>query len=152
MKQYVSKATYWLLGALLLSAAVLTAGIIITSIPCGDPEWQIMLIGAGAFFTFLFLLLYLAEKSRFLLISMEEINLPRGSEKSGKTVFQRLTVRFDQIASFSAKLHTGDEVISKGCYFYTLKLKDSTEIVFTLYHYGKNAEKDITKTIESNIK
>lgn len=91
------------------------------------------------------------RKKQSLIIDTDMIIFPRGVEKNGKTVFQKTIVRICEINSVVSKFHKGDKIISGDCFFYTLKLKDGTNITVTLYAYGKEAEKEILETIQGSI-
>ena len=99
----------------------------------------------------LFLACFFAEKSRYLTIDCEKIVLPRGADKNGKMSFQKTVINIDEIHSIKSELYKGDGIISKDTLFHTLKLKDGTAIKFTLYAYGKDAEKEILESIEKHI-
>ncbi len=57
----------------------------------------------------------------------------------------------NQISSIESKLTKGDGFFLKDTYFHTLKLKDGIKITFSLYAYGKNAEKEILETILKKV-
>ena len=77
--------------------------------------------------------------------------MPRGADNNGKMVFKRTVIKIDKIGSIESKLYKGDGLISKDTNFHTLKLKDGTKITFTLYAYGKEAEKEIIEIIKRSI-
>ena len=66
-------------------------------------------------------------------------------------VFQKTVIRLDEIRSVESNFHKGDKLITGDCFFYTFRLKDGTSITVTLYAYGKEAEKEILKTIKSGM-
>ena len=109
---------------------------------------SIVMIALGGVFGILFLICYLAEKSRALIIDTEKIIFPRGADKNGKIVFQKTTVKLCDINSVDTKLYKGDGIISKDTSFHTINLKDGTTITVTLYAYGKEAENEILETIK----
>ena len=47
--------------------------------------------------------------------------------------------------------YKGDKIVSRDCFFHTLKLKDNTKITFTLYAYGKEAEREIIEIIKKSV-
>lgn len=57
----------------------------------------------------------------------------------------------DEIISVESKFYKGDKIISGDCFFHTLKLKNNTKITFTLYAYGKEAEREIMETIKKSV-
>ena len=112
---------------------------------------QVGLTIMGALMSILFLGCFLADKNRCLTIGVDKIVLPRGADKNGKTVFHKTVIKFDDIKSVESKLYKGDKIVSNGCFFHTIMLKDGTKITFTLYAYGNDAEKEILETIKKSI-
>ncbi len=151
MKKYTPQATKYLMIVSLICGGVLLAGIILAFAGIGNIGVPIGLILMGGLLGVIFFSCFLAEKNRVLLIGADQITFPRGADINGKTVFQKTTVKTKQIRSVEIKFQPGDGVIAKDTNFYTLCLKDGTRVIFTLYAYGKEAEKDILETIRSNI-
>ena len=151
MKKYTSQATKWLMIVSLICGVVLLTGIILAFAGIGNIGLPIGLIMMGGLLGILFFSCFLAEKSRALIINADQITFPRGAEINGKTVFQKTTIQTTQIRSVETKFYPGDGVIAKDTDFYTLRLKDGTSVAFTLYAYGKEAEKEILETIKSSI-
>lgn len=151
MKTYISRATKWLAILTIISVAVLIAGIICIVAHSSNVELQIGLTMSGGLMSMLFLACFFAEKSRYVTIDCEKIVLPRGADKNGKMSFQKTVINIDEIYSIKSELYKGDGIISKDTLFHTLKLKDGTAIKFTLYAYGKDAEKEILESIEKHI-
>ena len=151
MKTYISRETKWLAILTIISVAVLIAGIICIVAHSSNVELQIGLTMLGGLMSMLFLACFFAEKSRYLTIDCEKIVLPRGADKNGKMSFQKTVINIDEIHSIKSELYKGDGIISKDTLFHTLKLKDGTAIKFTLYAYGKDAEKEILESIEKHI-
>ena len=151
MKKYTSQATKWLMIVSLICGVVLLTGIIFAFAGIGNIGLPIGLIMMGGLLGILFFSCFLAEKSRALIINADQITFPRGAEINGKTVFQKTTIQTTQIRSVETKFYPGDGVIAKDTNFYTLRLKDGTSVTFTLYAYGKEAEKEIFETIKSSI-
>ena len=151
MKKYTSQATKWLMIVSLICGVVLLTGIILAFAGIGNIGLPIGLIMMGGLLGILFFSCFLAEKSRALIINADQITFPRGVEINGKTVFQKTTIQTTQIRSVETKFYPGDGVIAKDTDFYTLRLKDGTSVTFTLYAYGKEAEKEIWETIKSSI-
>ena len=146
MKKYVSRATMWLGIIALLCGVALLVGIILAFV--NTSMASIVMIALGGVFGILFLICFLAEKSRALIIDTEKIIFPRGADKNGKMVFQKTTVKLCDINSVDTKLYKGDGIISKDTSFHTINLKDGTTITVTLYAYGKEAENEILETIK----
>lgn len=96
----------------------------------------------------LFLSCFFAEKSRWLTIDADKIILPRGADHNGRMVIKRTVIKTDEIISLESKFYKGDKIFTGDCFFYTLKLKNDAKITFTLYAYGKKAEKEIVETIK----
>ena len=151
MKTYISRATKWLAILTSISVAVLIAGIICIFVYSSNVGLQIGLTMLGGPMSILFLACFFAEKSRYLTIDCEKIVLPRGADKNGKMSFQKTVINIAEIRSIKSELYKGDGIISKDTLFYTLKLKDGTAIKFTLYAYGKDAEKEILESIKKHI-
>ena len=151
MKKYTSQATKWLMIVSLICGVVLLTGIILAFAGIGNIGLPIGLIMMGGLLGILFFSCFLAEKSRALIINADQITFPRGAEINGKTVFQKTTIQTTQIRSVETKFYPGDRVIAKDTNFYTLRLKGGTSVTFTLYAYGKEAEKEILETIKSSI-
>ena len=146
MKKYVSRATMWLGIIALLCGVALLVGSILAFV--NTSMASIVMIALGGVFGILFLICFLAEKSRALIIDTEKIIFPRGADKNGKIVFQKTTVKLCDINSVDTKLYKGDGIISKDTSFHTINLKDGTKITVTLYAYGKEAENEILETIK----
>ena len=151
MKKYTSQATKWLMIVSLICGVVLLTGIIFAFAGIGNIGVLIGLILMGGLLGILFFSCFIADKSRTLIINADQITFPRGAEINGKTVFQKTTIQTTQIRSVETKFYPGDGVIAKDTNFYTLRLKDGTSVTFTLYAYGKEAEKEILETIKSSI-
>lgn len=151
MKTYTSRATKWLAFFTIISVAVLIAGIICILANSSDGGLQIGLTMLGGLMSVLFLSCFFSEKSRYLTIDDERIILPRGADKNGKMSFHRTIINIDEIHSIKSELYKGDGIVSKDTLFHILKLKDGTAIKFTLFAYGKDAEKEILKIIEKHI-
>ena len=151
MKTYITCATKWLAILATISVAVLVAGIICIFAHPSGVGLQIGLTMFGGLMSILFLSCVFAEKSRYLTIDNEKIILPRGADKNSKISFQKTVINIDEIHSFKSELYKGDGIISKDTLFYILKLNDGSAIKFTLYAYGKAAEKEILEIIEKHI-
>lgn len=151
MKKYTSQATKWLMIVSLICGAFLLTGIIFAFAGVGNIGVPIGLILTGGLLGVIFFSCFLAEKSRVLLISADQITFPGGAEINGKTVFQKTTIQTKQIRSVEIKFNPGDGVIAKDTGFYTLRLKDGSSVTVTLYSYGKEAEKEIIEAIKSSI-
>ena len=151
MKKYTSQATKWLMIVSLICGVVLLTGIIFAFAGIGNIGVPIGLILTGGWLGIIFFICFIAEKSRALIINADQITFPRGAEINGKTVFQKTTIQTTQIRSVETKFYPGDGVIAEDTNFYTLRLKDGTSVTFTLYAYGKEAEKEILETIKSSI-
>lgn len=147
MKKYVTRATKWLAIFTLFCAILLAVGIILVIIGFPNISLQICLIALGGVMGIIFLSVFLAERSRALVIDNEKVIFPRGADKNGKIVLQKTVVNFVDIRSVDSVFHKGDGLISGDCFSYILTLKDSTKISVTLYAYGKDAEKEIFETI-----
>lgn len=150
MKRYISRTTKWLAGLTVVSVVTFAVGIvcIIANIPNVDLQTGLTLFGAPM--SILFLACYLAEKSRALVIDENTITFPRGADKNGKMVFQKTVIRLDEIRSVDSKLHKGDGIIAGDCFLHTLKLTDGTEVMVTLYAYGKDEEIEIIDIIRNS--
>ena len=151
MKKYTSQATKWLMIVSLICGVVLLTGIIFAFAGIGNIGVLIGLILMGGLLGIIFFSCFIADKSRALIINSDQITFPRGAEINGKTVFQKTTIQTTKIRSVETKFYPGDGVIAKDTNFYTLRLKDGTSVTFTLYAYGKEAEKEILETIKSSI-
>ena len=67
-------------------------------------------------------------------------------------VFQKTVIHFDEIRSVDSKLHKGDGILAGDCFLHTLKLTDGTEVMVTLYAYGKDEEIEIIDIIRNSAK
>ena len=148
MKKYASSSLKWLMMITLISCAILLVGIILAFVKVTNIGLPIGLILTGGLLGILSFSCFLAEKSRVLIISTDQIIFPRGAEVNGKTVFQKTIIKTSEIRSVEAKSYKGDGAITKDTIFYTLQLTDSRIITVTLYHYGKEAEKEIFEAIK----
>ena len=151
MKNYVSRATKYLVIFCLICFVILISGIALIVADSPNTSLKIGLTVFGGMFGFLFLICYFAERNRTLRIDSSTVIFPRGAEVNGKTVFKKTVVKIDEISSVESKLNEGDGLFLSDCYFHTLKLKDGTRITVTLYSYGKDAEKEILDIIKNRI-
>ena len=151
MKKYTSRATKLLAIFAIISAVILVIGVITIIANSSNIGLQVGLTMLGGLMSVVFLSFFFAEKSRWLTINGDEIVLPKGADINGKMVFKRTVAKIDEITSVESNLYKGDGLISKDTYFHTLKLKDGTKITFTLYAYGKEAEKEIIETIKKSV-
>lgn len=151
MKTYTSRAVKWFALVTVISAAILSAGIICIIIDSSNIGLQVGLTLFGGLMTILFLSCFFAEKSRYLTIDGKKIELPRGAEKNEKISFNRTIINTNEIRSIKSELYKGDGIVSKDTLFHTLTLNDGTRIKFTLYSYGKDAEDEILEVIKKHI-
>lgn len=151
MKKYTSKATKWLMVVTFVCCVLLFTGIILILMEVANIGLLIGLILMGGLLGIMFFSCFLAEKGRVLIISAHQIVFPRGIEINGKTAFQRTVVKTSEINSVEISSYKGDGLIAKTTIFYTLRLTDGRKITVTLYHYGKEAEKEILEAIKSFI-
>ena len=151
MKKYTSQATKRLAVITVIFCTVLLAGIVLTVTEILDVEYSILMIGLGGSLSILFLCVFLAERSRVLVIDTDKIVFPRGAYVNGKMVFERTLVKLSEIRSVESKLHKGDGLISADTTFHTLKLKDGKTVTVPLYAYGKDAETEIVESIRRSI-
>ena len=151
MKKCTSQATKWLMIVSLICGVLLLTGIILAFAGVGNIGVPIGLMMMGGLLGIIFFSCFIAERSNVLIINADQITFPRGAEINGKTVFQKTAVKTKQIRSVETKFHPGDGAIAKDTNFYTLRLKDGTSVTFTLYAYGKEAEKEILETIKNSI-
>ena len=151
MKKYISRSTKILGIITLITIAMLITGIILIVIDFQNLSLQLFLTLVGGMLSLIFLPCYLAERSRALVITADKITFLKGAQKNGKISFRKTVIKFEEIGSLRSDFHKGDKVISKDCFFYKIKLKDGTTITVTLYHYGKEAEKEILEVIHKNI-
>ena len=151
MKKYLSRATKWLAILTVISVTVLLVGVICFLAHLSNIGLPIGLTMLGGLMSIIFLSSFFAGKSRCLIIDNEKIILPRGADINGKMVFKKTVTKIDEITSVESNLYKGDGLISKDTYFHTLKLKDGTKITFTLYEYGKEAEREIIETIKNSV-
>ena len=148
MKKYTSRATKWVALITIISLLILLTGIVLIIVKYSDISVQIGATVGGGFMSILFLCCFLAEKNRWLTIDTDKIILPIGALYNGKMSFKKTVIRIDEIASVESEFYRGDKIITG---FYTLKLKDGTEITFNLFAYGKKAEKEIIEIIKNSI-
>lgn len=151
MKKYTTRATNWLPKLILVSIIILAIGIILIIVDSPNVSLQVGFTMFGGLVSVIFLAGFFAEKSRTLIIDADKIIFPRGIDKNGKTVFKKTVIKFAEIKSVQSEFYKGDKIISGDCFFYILKLKDGTKVTVTLYHYGKEAEKEILERMQRNI-
>ena len=151
MKKYTFRATKWVALLAIISSLMFLTGIVLIIVNFSNIGLSIGLTVLSVFMSILFLCCLFAEKSRWLTIGDDEIVLPRGADYNGKMSFKRTVIRIDEITSVESEFYKGDKIITGDCFFYTLKLKDGTKIKFTLYAYGKEAEKEIIEKIKNSI-
>ena len=151
MKKYTSRAVKWLALLTIISVATLIAGIVCILAHSTNVGLQIGLTILGGLMSVLSISCFFAEKRGCLIIGDDKIILPRGADKNGKMSFRKTIINVDEIHSIKSELYKGDWIISKDTLFYTMKLNDGTTIKFTLYEYGKEAEKEILESIGKHI-
>ena len=149
MKKYISRGTKWAAFFTIIGILMLLIGIVLMIIKLSDVGLEFTSIGGAI--SIISLCLYFGERSRWLIIDDSKIVLPRGVVNNGKLIFGRTVVKINEIASVESVFHKGDLIVSGDCFLHTLKLKNGTIITFTLYAYGKVAEKEIIETIKKNI-
>lgn len=152
MKKYTPRAAKTFAILSIISSIMLLTGIILIIVNFPNILLKIGLTGIGGLVSIIFLGVSLADKSRYLVIDADKIIFPRGADINGKMVLKRTVIKVDEIVSVKSKFHAGDKIISEDCFFYTLKLKDGTNVTFTLYAYGKEGEKEILDFIKSKIR
>ena len=148
VKKYTSRATKWFALFSIISTLMLLIGIIFIIVNISNVGLQFGLTLLGGFMSILSLSCFFAEKSRWLTIDADKIILPRGAIINEKISFRRTIINTNEIRSIKSELYKGDGIISKDTLFHTLKLKNGAKITFTLYAYGKEAEKEIVETIK----
>lgn len=151
MKKYISRATKPLAIVSLFSLIMLLVAICLAIAKIPNGALSFGLIFLGGFLSVIFVSAYYIEKSRFITINLDAISLPRGVEYNGVTSFKRTTLRLDAIASIQTECRKGVFPLSEDTNFHTVILKDGGTVTFTLYAYGKNAEKKILSSIKENI-
>lgn len=151
MKKYTSCATKWLAIFAIISSVMLVIGVILIVVNFSNVGLTVGLTVGGGLMSILFITCFFAEYSHWLTINGDEIVLPRGADRNGKIIFQRTIIKLNEIVSVESKFYKGDKIISNDCFFHTLKLKDGAKITFTLFAYGKEAEKEIIETIKKSI-
>ena len=151
MKKYSSREVKWLMAVSLICGVFLLTGMILAFAGIDHNGLPIGLILTGGLLGIIFFSCFLAEKSRVLIMDADRVIFPRGAEINGKTVFHKTVVGICDICSAESRFYKGDKIISKDCFFYTLRLKDGTSVTVTLYAYGKEAEKEIWETLKSSI-
>ena len=149
MKKYISRATKRFAFFTVISSLTLLIGVLLMIIKLSDVGLVLTIF--GALMSILFLCVYFAERSRWLAVDDDKIVLPRGADNNGKRVLKRTIIKIDEIVSVESKFYKGDKIISGDCFFHTLKLKDDTKITFTLYAYGKAAEREIIEKIKQSV-
>ncbi len=152
IKVYKSIACKWLAVIAIVGLLFLTIGIVFIVTDVVDVGLQIGATAGGGMMGIFFLLLFLAEKSRSLLINKEKMVLPRGVKINGQIVFKTTIVKLDDISNIEGKFYRGDGIFTKDTDFYTIKLKNSTRIEFRLSDYGKCAEKEILYILKNRGK
>ena len=149
MRKYISRATKKLAIVTIISLVILLIGI--TFIVTNSLDIGFGLTISGGLMSVLFLSCFWAEKNRCLIMEKDKIILPRGAIIDEKLSFQKKIISRVDIITVESKLYKGDGLIAKDTYFYMLKLKNGTKITFTLYSFGKEAEKEIIEDIKKNI-
>ena len=150
MKKYKPTATKRLAILALLSMLVLTTGIILILLGISPLAPALLAIFGGSM-SILFIICFIAENSRVLEISDENYILPRGVRINEKTTFQKTIIPTNSIKSIDSCFYKGDGIISRNCFFYTVKLNNGTRITFTLHEYGEKAEKSIIERMKKCI-
>ena len=152
MKRYSPKTVKGFFLISVICALILVIGIILIITNHPNLSLKIGMTIGGGMMAPLFLLIFFADRSRWLEIDEKRISLPKGTiDNDGNTILKRTVIEMNEIASLESKFHKGDKIISDDCFFYTFKLKDGTSITVTLYAYGEEAEKEILETIKSSI-
>jgi hypothetical protein len=105
----------------------------------------------GSMLGVLFLSVYLASRSRTLVLDGNCIVFSGGAEVNGKMQFRKTVVETDEIQFVESRFRKGDGIVAEDTYFHTLTLADGTRITVTLYEYGKESEKEILEWLHSAI-
>lgn len=163
MKKYVSSSLKILLPCLIFFGIVLFAAVLMLFLELVSSSIAVQLTIFAFPLFILFLLIFFAEKSRYLTVDDRQITLPRGAIINGKTAFSKTLIEFDSVCSFESKFRKGDHgvfaliisllggVNAKDTTFYSIKLINGDTVTFTLYEFGKNSEKEIVSTIKRRM-
>lgn len=144
MKKYTSRATKPLANVTLSCAVISAVGVILAFVDFSVGFGFALL---GGMTSVILLAVFLAEKSRYLVIDSEKIIFPRGVEKNGERLLRKTVIRFEEVMYVKSTFHKGDVILTGDCFFHTLTLKDGSKVTVTLYAYGKEAETEIIETI-----
>lgn len=142
MKKHTPAALKRITVLLILSLIVFIVGVFLALTRLSSTVTAVIVIAVGGILSVFLLILFFAERSRSLVIDSEKIVFPRTWD--GKAV-----VYFSKIESVDRLRFKGDNVISKDCFLYRLRLRDGKTHDFYLYQYGKAAENEIFQLITS---
>ncbi len=135
----------------LICVVFFVVGIIFIIVDIPNVGLQICPTMLGGLMGILFAVSFFAERSSTLVIDTDKFVFPRGADINGKISFKKTAINKNEICDIESKFCKGDKIISRDCYFHTLKLKDGTKVTFTLYAFGKTAEKEILETIKKSV-
>lgn len=145
MKKYTPAALKRITALLIVSFIVFAVGVFLAFTKLSSTVTAVIFISVGGIPSVFLLILFFAERSRSLIIDGDKIVFPRTPD--GKAV-----VYINKIESLDRFLFKGDNVISKDCFLYRLKLKSGKTHDFYLYQFGKAAEEEIFEIMCSYTK
>lgn len=152
MKRYVSKSVKVFFLISVICALILVIGIILIITNHPNLSLKIGMTIGGGMMAPLFLLIFFAERSKWLEIDEKKIVFPRGTiDNDGNTILRRTVIEMNEIVSLESKFHKGDKIFTGDCFHHTLKLTDGRKITFMLYGYGNKAEEEIIEAIQKRI-
>ena len=157
MKKYTPIATKWLAAISLICGAMVVVGIVLGFMESGDSDVVLLLISMGTMLGIIVFPVFLASRTRYLLIDEKTIILPRGTAVNGKvTLGKRTVIQRKDILSLSSQYYRAPLILKiladhADQTYHTITLKDGTSIRFQLSEYGKKAEKEILAIIRQSI-
>lgn len=152
MKRYVSKSVKGFFLISVICALILMIGIILIITNHPNLSLKIGMTIGGGIMAPLFLLIFFADRSRWLEIDEKRISLPKGTiDNDGNTILRRTVIEMNEIVSLESKFHKGDKIFTGDCFHHILKLTDGRKITFMLYEYGNKAEEEIIEAIQNRI-
>ncbi len=155
MKKYYTKSSPITGIVALLFLILLIIGIILTVFRLSTLSVSIFLCGFCGYMSILFCSLFFADRSRYLVVDEEKIDLPRGvmailDEKKTKLQMKRTKLLFSDIETVHVEFYKADNIMAKSTKFYVFSMKNGQKYRAVLYEYGTEHMREILNMMRKN--
>lgn len=150
-EKYVSRSVRKLGTAAAVCLTVCAAGIVLLACRYRGVGTAVGLTIFGSLSGSLFVLCFIAEYSRKVIIGEQSVTFPQGTFRDGSLTFGKTEVGFDEILYIEESTVRGDGLFTADTRVCSLMLKDGTTVRVKLSDYGKDAEREIPAIIRSRM-